>query len=388
MLLHADGSTEISRFPDLISPHQPFFNLRGITYRPIPGITAETLFGGDVFETEDQRNWSDASFKTYSTPLSIQYPAQVRRGDEVSQQVELRVTAESPMQSAAAHSPVSIAVDTEAASPMPWLGVVWEPQIPIGGFDFFRLELDLRKPGWQDDLAQAAAIGVRLEIAALATSKADLENLRSVVEPFLAKVIRFAVFDPVTNVSDPALLAVTRSLLAPLPVGGGSHKYFAELNRNREIALGGDFVVWPVDPQVHADDAETAIENLAGQTPQLETARSFCGNRGLHISPVAVPKFDGNEGWCTICLKNLALAGARSLTFARALPLIEEVARFRADQVVACTSSDPLAADALILRKGRKSFAWVVNLRNRAQNVELANRSFSLDSYGIVRVQL
>ena len=28
-------------------------------------------FEGDLFEMEDQRNWTDASYKTYSTPLRI-----------------------------------------------------------------------------------------------------------------------------------------------------------------------------------------------------------------------------------------------------------------------------------------------------------------------------
>jgi len=34
---------------------------------------------------EDQRNWTDASFKTYSTPLSEPFPRLVRTGDLVEQ---------------------------------------------------------------------------------------------------------------------------------------------------------------------------------------------------------------------------------------------------------------------------------------------------------------
>ena len=34
-----------------------------------------SLDTGDVFEMEDQRNWTDASFKTYCTPLRQPFPA-------------------------------------------------------------------------------------------------------------------------------------------------------------------------------------------------------------------------------------------------------------------------------------------------------------------------
>ena len=32
---------------------------------------------GDSWETEDHRNWTDASFKTYSRPLALPYPYKV-----------------------------------------------------------------------------------------------------------------------------------------------------------------------------------------------------------------------------------------------------------------------------------------------------------------------
>jgi len=37
-------------------------------------------FEGDVFETEDQRNWTDASFKTYCPPLRLPYPRPFEAG--------------------------------------------------------------------------------------------------------------------------------------------------------------------------------------------------------------------------------------------------------------------------------------------------------------------
>jgi len=44
---------------------------------------------------EDQRNWTDASFKTYSTPLRLPYPAPVAAGTVIEQTVRLNLSATS-----------------------------------------------------------------------------------------------------------------------------------------------------------------------------------------------------------------------------------------------------------------------------------------------------
>jgi len=55
------------------------------------GIEAKFEFEGDLFEMEDQRNWTDGSFKTYCTPLSLGYPFQAHAGQSFKQKVTLRV---------------------------------------------------------------------------------------------------------------------------------------------------------------------------------------------------------------------------------------------------------------------------------------------------------
>ncbi len=60
--------------PDLIDPWQPFKDMRAITHTVRPGLTAECRMEGDTFEMEDQRNWSDASYKTYVRPLALPWP--------------------------------------------------------------------------------------------------------------------------------------------------------------------------------------------------------------------------------------------------------------------------------------------------------------------------
>ena len=64
LIEHPDGKSEETAFPKQIAPHQPFFDISAMTYHR-DELTCRVAFEGDVFECEDQRNWTDASFKTY-----------------------------------------------------------------------------------------------------------------------------------------------------------------------------------------------------------------------------------------------------------------------------------------------------------------------------------
>src|SRR5699024_8343331 len=81
---HPGGDTQQSAFPVSISPHQPMRDIRGLQWAS-GGSGVQVWFEGDVFEMEDQRNWSDASYKTYSRPLELPFPYQLRAGERVHQ---------------------------------------------------------------------------------------------------------------------------------------------------------------------------------------------------------------------------------------------------------------------------------------------------------------
>jgi hypothetical protein len=52
-------------------------------------VSFQLAFEGTRFETEDQRNWTDASFKTYPTPPSLGHPQEAAAGDRIVQSVVL-----------------------------------------------------------------------------------------------------------------------------------------------------------------------------------------------------------------------------------------------------------------------------------------------------------
>ncbi len=72
-IIHPDGSSEKSVFPESISPVQPMKNISMMEWNPDKKINAKLSFSGDIFEMEDQRNWTDASYKTYCRPLSLPF---------------------------------------------------------------------------------------------------------------------------------------------------------------------------------------------------------------------------------------------------------------------------------------------------------------------------
>jgi hypothetical protein len=89
---HVDGTVSAGAFPTDIAPHQPVHKLRTLRHAAGLGAEVELRFGGDTFEMEDQRNWTDASYKTYCTPLAEPYPVTVRPGEQVEQRVAMAVS--------------------------------------------------------------------------------------------------------------------------------------------------------------------------------------------------------------------------------------------------------------------------------------------------------
>lgn len=85
---HSDGTTQETTFPDLIEPWQPFLDITSLTHEN-QGVRVTCDLSGDTFEMEDQRQWGDASFKTYNRPLALPCPYELKADETVQQTVRL-----------------------------------------------------------------------------------------------------------------------------------------------------------------------------------------------------------------------------------------------------------------------------------------------------------
>ena len=123
---HTDGQVEQASFPRLISPAQPLFDLRALAHEVMPGVRATCTMEGDAYEMEDQRNWTDASYKTYIRPLAKPRPYTVRGGEAIRQSVSLTFRGAPSVAVATAERGVSITIGAPTGRPMPRLGL-WVP---------------------------------------------------------------------------------------------------------------------------------------------------------------------------------------------------------------------------------------------------------------------
>jgi D-apionolactonase len=305
---HPDGSVTKASFPDAISPHQPFVDVVSMAY-PVAGGTARLDFQGEVFETEDHRNWSDASYKTYCTPISRPFPVEVQPGDEVVQSVTLSLHGvAAPIPAPMDQGPVSISVSA-AAVPLPSIGVhLTAPQWSIAEADDLRalalghLHVDIDA---SDDAAavthisEAAAraemLGARIFIA-LHGGDEPTAALAGPLAEAADTLAGLWVVHPQDKVTSRATTDAWRSRLgADLPWGGGTNLYFTELNRQPPDTSGLAWTTFSVNPQVHAHDDRSLMQNTATLEVIASDATRLAGDTRVHVGPITLrPRFNPN----------------------------------------------------------------------------------------------
>jgi len=357
-----DGSSESGCFPPFISPHQPFTDIRAITYEVLPGVSAEVHLEGDAFEMEDQRNWTDASFKTYCTPLDLPFPVKVEEGERVRQRVYLKVRTRARNSISSPWKPPSevlLTIDQEPSVRMPQLGLVLGRRAEFLGererallralnLSHLRVDLHLQEAGWERTLTlactEAEHLGLGLEVALFVDDVRRLHRLVRKLDQTKPNIARWLVFGSVDRFTDKELLGTARQVLmgydAGAEFGAGTDAYFAELNRGRPPLEYADLLCYSVNPQVHAFDNASLVETLAGQAETVESARRLGRGRPVCVTPVTfAPRFNPNAaepetathmplnradprqlslfgaGWTLGSVKHLAESGAHCLTY-------------------------------------------------------------------------
>jgi hypothetical protein len=310
LVQHNDGSEERGFFPKSISPHQPFFDLKRISYEVVTtGITAQVEFAGEVFEMEDQRNWSDASFKTYSTPQSLPKPVAVTPGAKVQHAVTLSLKGHiRPILPVVQGRPPQFSIPTTPVLPLPPIGqCVASHGQPLTALEIARLRLlrpshlrvDLKlssakyPAALQQAAAEAAQLGTGLHIALIISERADEElgRLAKELDRVKPNVLLWLIFHEAEQVTNEKWVRLAQPILnvyaSNVLIAAGTQQFFTELNRDRPPANAPFFPCYPTNPQVHMTDNTTMVENLAGQASAAETAREFSA-RPVVVSPITL----------------------------------------------------------------------------------------------------
>jgi hypothetical protein len=300
---HTDGSVTHGRWPDRISPHQPFTDVAGFAWTP-DQLAAELTLSGDVFENEDQRNWTDASFKTYSTPLDRPFPVPVVVGETVRQQARLRVTDRALAPRSRLQSRDVVTVGTTVVGHLPPLSLGASlyppPAAPpfLGpGYDCVVVELTDLEERWPPLLATAAeqgsALGGGLDVRFVT---ADPEAVARGVELLGdLPVRRLGAFDPASHLSTAPLWAALRRAAHQADFGGellgGTRAHFTELNRGQST-LPADLpaLTFSLTPAMHATELPHLLDSLRTQRTVVQNAVRIAAGRPVHVGPVTLAR--------------------------------------------------------------------------------------------------
>lgn len=326
----ADGGSIHSAFPLLIAPWQPFTNIRSMTYGTSDGQTAIIRFDGDLFETEDQRNWTDFTFKTYAPPIDAAGKEIIEKGTTIRQKVTISVSESIPCHviSPAPASRLDFCVSPRSGV-FPHLGFTADPsgdheifsgrhggnriENLLRGLDFSHARIDIRlSEKCIDDAArQAVSMGkkhvVPIECALHFGGNAE-SGARVIAEAFTSPeipVARFLIYhangpsflEPIL----PSCVKIVRDAFPDTELCAGTNGYFVEINRSRPPPGLVDGICYCATPQVHTFDAIAIMENLPGLLETLTTARAIAPGKNISISPLTlrprknplVPRKDG-----------------------------------------------------------------------------------------------
>ncbi|RJE86593.1 hypothetical protein [Paracoccus onubensis] len=326
IVTHSDGRQEAGNFPLLIEPWQPFMDIAALEHRA-NGLAVRCAFSGDIFEMEDQRQWGDASFKTYNRPLALPWPYLLKDGEKLRQTVDIRW-----------HK-------TGFAKPAEW------PALPAGPH-FPRMALALsagdallkgqviaavESVGPQALLCHvdAAAGQVAPQFAAFAALQSELPDLSFDLE----LICRFGGAEtPETELTDhgramsqsgftPASVFVCPSVdrqstppgsewpecpplaeihaaaaraFPELARGGGMASFFPELNRKRPPVELLDFIMHGLCPIVHAADDLSVMETLEAVPHIAASARAIAAGQEYRIGPATIAMRQNPYGSRTI----------------------------------------------------------------------------------------
>ena len=320
-LTKADGAVEISRFPDAISPNQPFLNLSGISHKLQSGQVVSVNFKGEIFESEDHRNWSDASYKTYCTPISLPFPAQVTPGETLSQKITISISGEHTTAISKNESAVITVGAEEIELPEIGLGLSEDPAHLIvseyAGFEdlaikHLRLALNGNsqiRSAVEKALLVTQQLKIDLDLAIKAESPQQLKAILEPIIEFKDQIRSFYIFSASEKTTPIGFIQAAEELLGDKSkIIGGTDLYFTELNRNQGSVDFIDQVNFSINPQVHSFDDRTLIQNTASQKAIATNAHRIAKGKKVSIGPITLrPRYNPNATQPNKDLSNTAL---------------------------------------------------------------------------------
>jgi D-apionolactonase len=319
------GPTSDGTLPDLVGPQAVrdgrmlglFPPFRRLELWPGDDLLVRIDLDGDDFETEDQRNYGDPNFKTYSTPLQRPGPFRLEPGATLEQSVRIEVEDARPAERHAAprSSVESVAALTgPTGRSLPDIGLACPHDgAPLSPSERQRvlairpahLRLELSVTDDEGELnrrlasarSDAAALGARLWVEARCgpDDEAALVRLMERVATDAPDVdlvlLEVASIEPLDAGRPRDLLLAARRAtvdLGPSMRVGVAVPFLAGLTRSPFDPGFVEVASFGVSPTVHRADDATVMENAAAVEDMARTARDRMGERPVLVAPVTL----------------------------------------------------------------------------------------------------
>ncbi|SHE83347.1 hypothetical protein SAMN02745157_1038 [Kaistia soli DSM 19436] len=311
-LHHIDGSREDTRFPERIQPAQPAFDIVGIEH-VVDGVAVVIDFVGDVFEMEDQRNWTDASFKTYCRPLDLPTPYQLEVGSTLQQRITIRCSGElqpgRPANAAAdgltlglpggvlpevvlaldANEPIAPGTaDLIATARVRSIALRLADDIDAGRLAALRphighrdLTIEAVVAEGEDPSSALAGLRQRLDSAGIVAHR-----VLALPAPYLASHQPSGPWPPGATPHDAAMAA--RAAFPDAQIGGGMLTSFTEFNRCPPDPSLSDFVSHGTTAIVHAADDRSVMETLEALPAIFQSAAALAPGRPYRLGLISI----------------------------------------------------------------------------------------------------
>ena len=325
---HVDGVIEDGVFPELIEPWQPFTEIRSIIHEVAPGVAACCRMEGDIFEMEDQRNWSDASYKTYVRPITLPWPYTMEQGIPNQQSIELHIEDSNPtLPVLVTGNTTRIEIGGEDGN-FPAIGLVVSPDQTAAILDHPKLLEALRPqlllfhfdPGAGHGLNELTSFArIAHQIARQFSSGSSTEfslelplpcqgdfrqELREIARQILDSGLPLSswmlcpsvdrqstppgsAWPPCPPLAD--IYRAAREVFPALTLGGGMLSYFTELNRKRPPSDLLDFVSHCTCPIIHGADDRSVMQTLETLPHIVRSTRAFIADdKPYRIGPSTI----------------------------------------------------------------------------------------------------
>ncbi|MBL8575702.1 MAG: hypothetical protein JNK47_00625 [Mesorhizobium sp.] len=326
-ITHTGGDKVETRFPVEIDPVQPMMDLREIAHRTPGGQDVVCRMEGDAFEMEDQRNWTDASYKTYVRPLALPWPYRIEAGETVEQKITLTIKG-APKATARQGGDVVLTLG-ESERRIPALGVGLQPEDaaavlehagalrqlgvahvichhdPRRGHDAGTLARQveaahaLGAEAWLEAVVEKVDdAGAVAEVGALSDIASGLGHPFATVlvspAPDLKCTLPGSVWPPAPNATK--LYAATRKAFPQARIGGGMFSFFTELNRKRPPTEAIDLITFTTAAIFHAGDDRSLMETLECLPHIVRTVPVIAKGLPYSVGPSAIGLRDNPYG--------------------------------------------------------------------------------------------